>query len=719
MSLSYTLQDVLGTLLGALLMPIIVVVPGYTLAWCLDLLDFRKRQAIPRLGIGLLVSISVTPVVIYLVYLWFSVMVIWGLLLACLILFAAISLKEWRSRARMLNASPQWTRTGRAPRWVFVAGGIWVVIALFSLIDLQWGEHLYFNVVSLDYSTRVSITDAVTRTGVPPANPGYYPGHPVPLTFIYHFWYILASLVDQMGGQWVDARMAMIASVVWCGLAVMAAIAMYLRERSPGGGEQAWRQALAGIGLLLVSGLDIIPFAVFTLLVLQQQGIIVTRGAMEFWNEQVAAWPGTLLWVPNHVAGAVAGLTAMLLFQHARNLPNRGRKIANMIVIGLGFASCVGLSTWVALVFAVFWGVWMIEIYWVEQQPGQAGLMLLAGLITILASLPFLLGVVTPGTTSGGSSVGLGAGWPVDFHVREFTPAKALLEKHSLLLINLANLALLPVNYMLELGFFFFVVLVWFQYQRYLPNRRSNYVVAEKLLLLVVFLITSFIRTIILGANDLGFRGWLPGQFVLIIWAVDVIQTIYWCQGSTEPGPALQREWNKLRIYLTVMLSIGVLTTLADLTLLRAFPIIGDYSNTFRYEAAPDGRLGGRTFAARQAYSYLAEKTPQDIIYQYNAREHLERASGIYGARQAAISDHTQYGITEQELEERIGRVSRIFEPQGSTSWETIDQVCKENWINIIVVNDTDPLWSDLDRLQMQRQPLYQNEYYKLFACGG
>src|SRR5688572_28846824 len=103
------------------------------------------------------------------------------------------------------------------------------------------------------------MVEAMTRTGVPPTNPSYYPGHPDKLKFLYFFWYILASAVDTIGGQLVDAQAAMIASVAWCGLCLMATIALYLRLRSTVSGVKVWQLSIFASQLLLVSGLDFIP----------------------------------------------------------------------------------------------------------------------------------------------------------------------------------------------------------------------------------------------------------------------------------------------------------------------------------------------------------------------------------------------------------------------------------------------------------------------------
>ena len=58
--------------------------------------------------------------------------------------------------------------------WVFACASIWIVFALFSLVDIQWDDQLYYSVAGFDHATRISIVDAMSRTGVPPVNPSYF-----------------------------------------------------------------------------------------------------------------------------------------------------------------------------------------------------------------------------------------------------------------------------------------------------------------------------------------------------------------------------------------------------------------------------------------------------------------------------------------------------------------------------------------------------------------
>ena len=116
-----------------------------------------------------------------------------------------------------------------------------MAFCIFCLVDIQLGNRLYYTVIGLDYTTRAALIDAITRTGVPPINPSYYPGHPEQLTYLYYFWYILGSLVDQLGGKWVDSRAALIASVCWCGLGLMATIAVIYPLTKP----ERWPESVA------------------------------------------------------------------------------------------------------------------------------------------------------------------------------------------------------------------------------------------------------------------------------------------------------------------------------------------------------------------------------------------------------------------------------------------------------------------------------------------
>ncbi len=147
------------------------------------------------------------------------------------------------------------------------------------------------------------------------------------------------------------------------------------------------------------------------------------------------------------------------------------------------------------------------------------------------------------------------------------------------------------------------------------------------------------------------------------------------------------------------------------------FPILVDWNVAgFPNNLSPDTNFGARNYDAKLAYDYInAHLSPNEII-QYNPNIYLDRPSGLYGERQIAISDLTAYGIPETTFQTMQKDVATIFE--FDTTWEEIDKKCAQYSIDALVINDLDPLWQRLPELQMQRNSLYQNQYYSVIACG-
>ena len=343
---NFMLTDILGIWIGFILFPLVIIIPGYLAGYFLDIFNFRSRHFSTQLGISLLLSVAISPIFYYLLTSLFSLKTAVVFTLIFLIAFIFILFRE--------KITVPTFYISKAILWITC---IWIVLALFSLVDLQRGaDELYFSVVSYDHTTRVSIIDAMTRTGVPPINPSYYPGQYVKLTFLYFFWYILGSIIDFIGGRFVDARAALFASIIWCGIALMACISFYLRQRNKYDQGKIWRQALIGILLLAVTGLDILP----TIALMQVGNGAI--GDLEHWNEQITAWVGSLLWAPHHIIALITGIVAILLAQSARGKEIK-KQVALFTFAGIAFASLVGLSIWVALVFVLFWGFWMFSIF--------------------------------------------------------------------------------------------------------------------------------------------------------------------------------------------------------------------------------------------------------------------------------------------------------------------------------------------------------------------
>src|SRR5574341_568033 len=650
---NFTIHDLLGSALAFLLFPVVAISPGYVAGWLLNLFDFRKRSPLVRYLIGLVLSNAILPIFSFLSLHYLPSYFLYAVLLTCLAFFIFTETKR---------AIHDWATTDLAisrnmhpyKKIALLFGGAWIVFGLFLLVDLQIGAKLYFPNVAYDYTTRVAIINAIADSGVPPVNPTYYPGHAEQLTFLYYYWYIPVSIVEQLGTPLVNARYALIAGAIWMGFCLMATIALYLRLRNYKISEHPWSMPVIGIQLLLVSGLDFIPVLAIALRARQVLGRMVLDGSIEGWNMPIMSWLNALTWVPNHISAAlqcIAALLVVLTVFHGNN----SQRLMAAVAAGMAFASALGTSVWVTLVFAAAWIIWSLEVLLSNKHRQLFWFMTLSGLIGAGLSVPFIRELLQPAANTGTSL-------PVALYVRPFV-ISAFLISIPKELYTILNLIFLPLNYLMELGLFFVLGLYWIQNHKTLDDQTRPFVSAEAILLATVTIILSFTYSTIIQINDLGIRGWLLGQFVLLIWSAQVIQG--WL--GTRP-PTLRSIFgalgNRPRIGkpLQILLIIGVLTTLLEAFSTRVWPMLVDWDVAgFPNGLSPDTNLGSRTYYARLAYEYINENLPTRTIIQNNPTIVLDRPSGLYGDRQMVISDRTAYGIPKDVYQALENGVALIF----------------------------------------------------------
>ena len=698
--LGFNLQDLLGSIIAVILFPIVSMVPGYIIGWVFDLFNFRKRSLIAKYLIGIVLSNATMPIFAYLVSRFLSINFLAILLTVstCIALIIHIaSLVATKNRPALLSFTK---------KYAFLLGGLWIIFSLLLLVDIQIGSKLYFANVSNDYTTRIAIINAISRTGVPPINPSYFPGHPEKLTYLYYYWYILPSIIDLIGGNLVNSRQAMTAGTIWGGIALIAITALYLRTRNKNI-LNSWSAALIGIQLLAVSGLDFIPVVAIDLRARQALGHMIFHGQIEGWNMPIASWLNAITWVPNHISAVAQCITAMLALLTVDEGNNK-QLITSGVLAGICFASAFGTSTWVTLVLALAWILWALILLITKGQRKLFLVMLGGGLLGIGLSMPFILGLLNH---TGNSTAIL----PIAFFVRPFSLVQFLVAEK---LQAWVNLLFLPVNYLMELGLFFILGIYRLQHYKDFAKSNHRFIVVETILLAVVAIMLSFMYSTVEGINDLGIRGWLLGQFVLLVWATDVIQI--WLENkSPTPKNIFSVIGKQPRIgkALQALLIIGLLTTFLEAFLTRTWPMLVDWNIAgFPNTLSPDTNFGIRNYDAKLAYEYTNTHLPIDATIQYNPNISLDRPSGLYGERQVVISDRTAYGVSATTFQTMQKGVATIFELD--TTWEEIDKKCTQYSIDVLVINDLDPLWKRLPELEIRRAPLYQNQYYSVNSCG-
>src|ERR1035441_4106940 len=201
MGLNYTVADMLGCLIAVPLFVLAGITCGYVSGWFTGILGFRTLSVPWRLLIAVPLSVGLYPILIY----WTGVLlgragplVLFGFFATAFVLLFAVSpghekLGPWLGELRGI------------PRVVWLIAAVWIAVVVGSLIDLQIGSRLYYSVTAEDLCARTTVTNAITRTGVPPDNPYYFIQSSAPLRYHY-FWFLLSSLVNRLGGAAVHAR---------------------------------------------------------------------------------------------------------------------------------------------------------------------------------------------------------------------------------------------------------------------------------------------------------------------------------------------------------------------------------------------------------------------------------------------------------------------------------------------------------------------------------
>ena len=581
-------------------------------------------------------------------------------------------------------------RQGRIPPIAVVVAAAWAIIAIGSLIDIQLGDRLYFSPTIHDYSVRAPITAAISRDGVLPRSPLFFPGAAVPLRYHY-FWYILCGAVQNIAGGVISPRHALIAGTVWCGFGLMAIIPLYLRFFYCKGSDAIRRRSTIGIALLAVTGLDLIP-----VLFLMKVGNHV-QADLDWWNEEVASWFHSVLWVPHHVVAMIACLTGFLLLWR----PERGPRITYSIVIAsFAFMTAIGCSVYVMLIFVIFLGLWTSGLFVAKRH--REGLALsCAGIFTAVLSLPHLLTLV-PENTMAVAAIGRGGPSLFTLSVRSFTWAEILVKSSypdRKWLVQLVNAVFLPLNYFLEFGFFFFIgYMVLKRYYRSTQISREQSALAT--LLGTSMLVCTFVRSSVIVFNDLGWRGLLFAQFVLILWSVE-----FW--------PSWANSHNNVRPWLRITLLVGVAGTIYQGIMLRGFPILIDRGSIAKHDwISPDRQLGRRTMAVRQAYVELESMLPHDAVVQFNPMNEIGGYMyGNYADWQTAAFDPTcgaQFGGNRLDCARILSDLSRPFEDTGAT------RLVGRREITALIFQEGDPIWSNRDAWIWKIQPLFANRYIRI-----
>jgi len=678
---SYMLADIAGCMAAVCLFPLFVLVPGYAIAWLTDLFDFRRRTFAFQLALSLPLGIAICPGLIYFTGRLGSLTAVWVFCAVSWIFAASVALR------RKMSLAPY----TRSVVWIFSA---WAAIAIFSLVDLQIGNRAWYPSAAFDYAIRAQFIHSIGTTGIPPASPFFFPGHAVALRYHY-FWLLPAALVDLAGGSLVTARHAWIGGAVWCGFGLMALVALYFRLFAYRGPQSFRRRAIAGILLLGVTGLDILPTAI--LWMLQAAGMHAIRPAMEWWNEQVDGFVYTALWESHYLSGLIACLMAFLILWAAAGRQGLRERVQHMLLAGVALATAFGASIYVAMVFGLFLMLWTLFTL-AKRRWTESGILIGAGVIGLALAIPFLLSMRGP--AQGGA--------PFQLWMRPFSPINGLFQGSGLnkgWTLPIVNALALPLNYFLELGFFFSAAVLWWKRHRADGGPLTRAASATWLMIATSVTVCTFVRSSVIGNNDLGWRGFLIAQFGLLLLAVDVLP-----------------DFGEQRRFFAVLLVLGAAGSAYEIGINRFYAVLADRGVVPIFSwLAPDRRAGERNYANREAGEWVTATTRPTAIVQFSPRIVEQDTSALlYAERPTLAADEgclTPFGGDPADCPALIAALSSAYPPAGQQAATDLGGVCRSLPIEYIAASDTDSAWMDRQSWVWTQSPAFANEYVRIFRC--
>jgi hypothetical protein len=635
--------------------------PGYLLGRVLNVLGFRERSGLEQLAWSVALSFGLGTLPIVALVWIFGVAATGYALLA----IALVALVVWLQTKPSLSLDM---------RMILLAVGFATVVFL-SLTDIGSGQHLWMSVTSYDHGIRTEFIDAVLHTGVPPANPLYWPGHAAPMHY-YYFWYVTCAVVAKLAH--ISARQALIASCVWPFAGVLAMLALYARHLLGWRGAGLRRGWWVAIALLGVTGLDLLATIGAHL------GGDPLYGDMDWWSiDQVSSWADSFLWVPHHMAGLVCCLLAILLIWFATSAETSAKRVQLSLLAGVSFASAFGLSTYIALATAVVLALWATWRLFYEDRQEAATAAAITAITAGLLLLPYLVQLLH-------RSAGEGTGNMIAVAVRQVISPGALTDlpfvkgfstRHPFEATQLAALVLLVPGYIAELGFFL-VALMMMQWRAGCKRDRSA---GESALLFWTWgglAAATFLRSQVIATNDYGIRAMLLPQFFLLL----------------VGALALKRASGWMRKGLFVLASIGVAGCCYQVVMLRTYlPWHERQDNAVGRGLTFD--LSERNYALRDAYEAMYANVPARARVQFDPS-----AEGYFGYSEL-LNMHRQVIVDGKNCNVSFGGersacaaiqdvVSQLY-AESAPSGADAGGLCEKIGAQYLVASRWDAVWRD------------------------
>ncbi len=629
-----TFSDFAGLLVGTALVASLFLLSGAAIAACAGRLGVKEFQR-PDWSVALLLSVAIMPA-----------------LLSVTARLASVDAAVAVELLVALLGIPTMRKMERPPLSIVYGLLACTVVVGIELGDLRWSGKLYHATFALDTVKHAATVNSILSWGLPLTDP--FVSRPEPAGY-YYFFYTVAAVPVRLTRGLVDARAAVGALAVIDGAALLA-LAVLLWQKCKLGPPVSTKLVVLLILLLVCGNLDIVanlPFALVSR---------VWPIQIEWWNEQILPWTLSLLWVPHHILGLIAGMFGLLLIAE-------GPGAAAAILGGIAFASCVGASLWVGLGIAFTASIWLMSLV-IRRRYRLALTLAAAGCLAGLFLVPQIFDLLQ-GRSYAGSPIGL--------TVRGFYTLDGLVAPGFIR--DGLRLMLLPVNYFIEFGILAIGAILFWR-----DHRSATKTEAARVLVFAAaagLLLGTFTRSTTIN-NDLGWRVMLLPQLAFLIWTTAVIVA-----GGKQ---FRMREWLRWPCAMGIVLVIGYADTAYALIGARIYPFLAP-NVAFAPPVAQNPEVDDELASA---YSWANTHVARDAILQHNPVSDKRVVDfGLYGRNRVAVADSeaTLYGAASADVSARLATIGPIFTTELSAA--EVRSRAFAYGIDVLVVSSADPVWSD------------------------
>ena len=347
---------------------------------------------------------------------------------------------------------------------------------------------------------KVAMIDAMTRLGLPPANPFFAAGGGRGVLSYYYLWHFAAaqlSLVTGVSGWEADA--ALTGVTAYASLLLMMGLALRIAAALAVGGTGRRGAVVALVAVIALTG-GMRPVLGWAIGWTDFNRIFADYRDLESWMSQAC-------WVPQHLAAANSALLVLLLIPALAT-----RRVTPALLTGIVAAAAFGCSVWIGgVTLAAMAAAVGARVAW---RAGPAGRRAFA--LTGFAAVAVAMAVAWPILTAAAATVGArGGGAPIAFHPYEvFGPFVPAAVRRALDLPGFW-LVLLPFDLPALFTAGVATLLSYWQVMRRAPALIDAQVVDLGVAALTGLTVGwLFVSTI--GNNDLGWRAVLVPTMVLL-----------------------------------------------------------------------------------------------------------------------------------------------------------------------------------------------------------